>query len=149
MFDCRQIKRRLGRYHDGELPPAERVLVERHLQNCRLCSQELEEIREVSGAFQRVVVIPPVPLALTQRIMAQARARAGGTSRVRDLARFWSDWSFSMRFAAVAISAAACYVGLVLGTASLPSSRSVGDETQWIGMTSREPIVAAYMGAVR
>jgi len=75
MFDCRQIKRRLGRYHDGELPPAERVLVERHLQNCRLCSQELEEIREVSGAFQRVLVIPPVPRALTQRILAQARAR--------------------------------------------------------------------------
>jgi hypothetical protein len=81
--------------------------------------------------------------------MAQARAHAGGTCRVRDLFRLWSDWSFSMRFAAVAISAAACYIGLVLGGASLPSSRSVGDETQWIGMTSREPIVTAYMGAVR
>ena len=149
MFDCRQIKRRLGRYHDGELPPAERVLVERHLQGCQLCSQELEGIREVSRAFQRGLVIPPVPPALTHRIMAQAHAHAGRTSRARDLFRFWSDWSFSMRFAAVAISAAACYIGLVLGSASLPSSRSLGDETQWIGMTSRVPIVTAYMGSVR
>jgi hypothetical protein len=81
--------------------------------------------------------------------MAQARSQGGKASRVRDLFQFWSDWSFSMRFAAAAISAAACYIGLVLGSASLPSLRPVGDETQWIGMTSREPVVAAYTGVVR
>jgi anti-sigma factor RsiW len=149
VFDCRQIKTRLGRYHDGELPHAERLLVESHLQGCRLCSQELEEIRQFSTAFQRALVTPTVPVAMAHRIMAQARAHAGGTSRPRDLFRFWSDWSFSMRFAAVAVSAAACYIGLVIGSALLPSSRSAGDEMQWIGLTSRGPIVTAYVGANR
>ena len=149
MFDCRQIKSRLGRYHDGELPPAERLLVESHLQGCRLCSQELEDIREVSSAFQRTLVTPKVPVALALRISAQARAQAAAAFSAWDLLQFWRGWSFSMRFAAVAVSAAACYIGLVIGSASLPSSRSAGDEMQWIGLTSRGPIVAAYVGANR
>ncbi len=149
MFDCSQIKTRLGRYHDGELPPAERLLVESHLPGCRLCSQQLEEIRQFSTAFQRALVTPTVPVALAHRIMAQARVQAAANSSAWDPLGFWRGWSFSMRFAAVAVSAAACYIGLVIGSASLPSSRSAGDEMQWIGMTSRGPIVAAYVGANR
>ena len=149
MFDCRQIKTRLGRYHDGELPPAESLLVESHLQGCRLCSQQLEAIRQFSTAFQRALVTPPVPVALAHGIMAQAHAQAAATSPAWDLLSFWRGWSFSMRFAAVAVSAAACYLGLVIGSASLPSPGSAGDEMQWIGMTSRGPIVAAYVGAKR
>ena len=74
MFDRRQIKTRLGRYYDGELPPAERFLVESHLHGRLLCSQELEDVREVSSAFQRTIVTPPVPEVLAPRISAQARA---------------------------------------------------------------------------
>ncbi len=149
MFDCRQINNRLGRYHDGELPLAERLLVESHLQGCRLCSQQLDEIRDVSRIFQQALVIPPVPGALAHRIMAQAHAQAAATSSAWDLLVFWRDWSFSMRFAAVAVSVAACYLGLVIGSASLPSPRSAGDEMQWVSMTSRGPIVAAYVGGKR
>ncbi len=149
MFDCRQTKTRLGRYHDGELPPAERLLVESHLQGCSLCSKELEEIRQFSTAFQGALVTPTVPVALAHRIMAQVHAQEKTTFSAWDLFRFWRDWPFSIRFAAVAVSVAACYIGLVIGRASLPSSRSAGDDLQWIGMTSRGPIVAAYVGAKR
>ena len=148
MSGCRQIKNRLGRYYDGELPLTECLLVKRHLQDCRLCSRELEEIRKLSMSFQRALVIPPVPEALAHRIMAQAREQAGGTLPAWGLFRFWRDWSLSMRFAAVAVSATACYIGLAIGSASL-LSRSAGDEMQWIGLTSRGPIVTAYVGENR
>lgn len=149
MFDCRETKTRLGRYFDGELPPAERLLVESHLQDCRLCSLELEEIRQFSMAFQGAIVTPEPPSAMAQRIMAQARAQEEAAFSARDLYRLWGNWPLSMRFAAVAVSVAACYIGLVIGSASLPSRRPAGDEMQWIGMTSRGPIVAAYVGAKR
>jgi anti-sigma factor RsiW len=146
---CRTIKNRLGRYHDGELPPAERALVERHLQNCRTCSEELVEIRRVSEAFQQVLAAPPVPEGLVQNLMARARMPAGGALSEWNQGWFWRGWSLSMRFAAAAVAAAACYIGLMIGSASLPSSRSAGDEMRWIGMTSRGPIVTAYVGANR
>jgi hypothetical protein len=54
-----------------------------------------------------------------------------------------------MRFAAAGVAAAAIYIGLAIGNASPPSPRSAGDEMQWIGLTSRGPIVTAYVGAKR
>jgi len=149
VFGCRQIKNRLGRYHDGELPPDERLLVERHLQDCRLCGQELEEIRKLSMSFQRALVIPPVPEDLVPRILAQAGAQAGAPFSALDVFRLWRGWSLSMRLAAMAVAAAACYIGLVIGSASLPSRRSAGDEMQWVGMASRGPITTAYVGTTR
>jgi len=146
VFDCRQIKGRLGRYHDGELPPAERPLVEGHLQGCRRCSEELKEIREISSAFQDTLAALPVPEGLVQGIMARARIQTGGAAVAWDRLWFWRSWPFSMRFAAAGVAAAACYIGLVIGSASLPSSRLAGDEMRWLDMTSGGSIVTAYVG---
>jgi anti-sigma factor RsiW len=148
MPDCRAIKALLGRYFDGELPPFEHRLVDDHLKECSRCSAELQELHEIAGAFHQETSGPPVPSDLTQRIMERARTQVGVAARECNFLWFWKNWSLSMRFAAVAVAATACYIGIVIGSASLSAWRS-GDEMQWVGMTSREPIVTAYVGSTR
>lgn len=149
MSSCRFSKNRLGRYHDGELSSVERLRVEQHLRDCRACSDELAEIRRFSGAFQQALATPAVPEGLVQRIMARAHMQIGGARVAWDALWLWRGWSLSMRFAAAGVAAAAIYIGLAIGNASPPSPRSAGDEMQWIGLTSRGPIVTAYVGAKR
>lgn len=147
MLDCRAIQNRLGRYFDGELSPVERRLVENHLKQCTQCSADLQEIREIAGVFQEGIPALPVPSDLTQRIMEKARTHVDRALPGSSLHWFWKNWSFSKRFAALGVAAAACYIGLLFGSASLPSTRRAGDEMQWIGITSRGPIVTAYVGS--
>ena len=149
MPDCRAINKKLGRYFDGELPPIERRSVDDHLERCSRCRTELQGIREVVDAFQEGISVPPVPSDLAQRIMGKARTRVGIASAGWGLIWFWKKWSFSMCFAAVAVAAAACYIGIVIGGASPPSVRQTGDEMRWIDMSSRGPIVTAYEGSTR
>jgi anti-sigma factor RsiW len=149
MSDCRMIRDRLSRYCDNELSPPERRLVEDHLKQCSRCSAELQQIYEIVAAFHEGMPTPPVPSDLTQRIMERARTQAGIAAWERNLLGFWGRWSFSMRFATVAVAAAACYLGIVIGGASHPSRRQAGDEMKWIDMSSRGPIVTAYVGRTR
>jgi anti-sigma factor RsiW len=144
---CRVIEKRLGRYLDGELPPEDRRVVDSHLVTCTRCGEELAEIRRLSGYFQEAFAVPPAPEGMVQRIMA--RAEIDGSRMAWNSLWFWRDWSLSMRFAAAGVTAAAIYIGLAIGTASLPVSRPAGDEMQWIGLTSRAPLVAAYMERYR
>jgi anti-sigma factor RsiW len=146
MSDCRAIQNRLGRYFDGELSPVERRMVEDHLKQCSRCSVDLQEIREIAGVFQKGIA-PPVPLDLTQRIMEKARTQIDAALPVWSFPDFWKSWSFSMRFVAVGVASAACYIGIAIGSASLPATRRAGDEMKWIGMMSQGPIVKAYMGS--
>ena len=146
MPDCRKTKNRLGRYFDEELPPSERRLVEEHLKQCRQCSEELQEMRAIAGELQEGMPVPPVPSGLSRRIMAEARAQVGCAPSAWSFLLFWKNWSFSMRLAAMGVAAAACYVGLAIGSSSQPSIRPTRAEMKWIGMTSQGPIVKAYMG---
>jgi anti-sigma factor RsiW len=149
MSDCHAIQGRLGRYFDGELSPVEHRLVEDHLKHCGRCSQDLQEIRAIVEAFQEGMSVPPVPSDLNRRIMAKARVQAERVPSVWSFLWFWKSWSFSMRLAAMGVAAAACYVGLIIGDSSQPSTRSTGAEIKWIGMTSQGPIVKAYIGSAQ
>jgi anti-sigma factor RsiW len=149
MSNCRHSRDRLGRYFDGELPSYERRTVEDHLQQCSRCSTNLKEIREISGVFAEGITIPPVPQDLTQTIMRKAQAQIKGTLPGWSFLLFWGNWSLPMRLAAMVVAAAACYIGIAIGSASLPSSRRAANEMQWIDMSSRGPIVTAYVGSAR
>jgi anti-sigma factor RsiW len=146
---CKRIKTRLGRYHDGELPADERRLIERHLEVCRTCCEELAEIARYSDALEQALTVPPVPEGIVQRIMTRAHMQTS-SERVRwNRLWFWRDWSLSMKFAAAGVAAVACFIGLVIGSASQQSLRSAGDEMRWVALTFRGPIVAAYVEATR
>lgn len=149
MPECREIKDRLGRYLDGELPPVERRLVENHLRKCSRCSSELQELRAIAGLFQESMHTPAVPPGLTQMVMKRAHAQIDGGLPIWNFLLFWRNWSFGMRLAALGVAAVACYVGLMIGSSSLPSTRSPGAELTWIRMTSQEPIARAYTGSNR
>jgi anti-sigma factor RsiW len=149
MPDCPTIKSCIGRYFDGELSPLERHLVEDHLKQCSLCREDLLEIGKIAGVIQKGIMIPAVPSGLSQKIMQRAAAQVDNPLSRQGFFWLWRSWSFPMRLASVAVTAAACYIGLVLGSASLPSTRSPGDEMRWISMTSRGPIITAYVGSAR
>lgn len=149
MPDCHATQGRLGRYFDGELLPAECHLVEEHLSQCRRCRAALQGIREISGMFSDGIRTPPVPSGLPQRIMENARKQVPGAPPALSFVWFWKDWSFSMRFAAAGVAAAACYIGIAIGSASLPANRRAGDDMQWVGLSSRGPIVSAYAGSAK
>ena len=48
MNDCEQTER-VGAYHDGEMGPAERAAMERHVGACRACAAELARVRALSA----------------------------------------------------------------------------------------------------
>ena len=144
MSNCRPTKSRLGRYHDCELPPDERLLVERHLEVCRTCRDELAEIRSHSEALQQTLAVPPVPEGMVQRIMNRVRLQPEGKHPAREWLWFWRNWSIPMRFAASVVAAAAFYIGIAIGT-SQAVVRPAGDEMQWIGLASRGPLITAYV----
>jgi anti-sigma factor RsiW len=149
MSNCRTIRILLGRYFDRELSDPERRLVEDHLKQCSRCSVELQQIRKIAGAFREGMAVPQVPSDMTQRIMAKAREQVGTTSSGWEFLYFWGKWSLSMRLAAIGVATIACYVGIVISSASLPSTRRAGDDMQWVGMTAQEPIITAYVGSGR
>jgi anti-sigma factor RsiW len=149
MSDCRGIKERLGRYFDAELTPSERRSVEDHLEQCSRCRAGLEEIREISGIFREGMDAPPAPLDLTRRIMGRAQAEIDGSLPGRSFLLFWRDWSLPMRFAALGVAAVACYIGMFISSSSLTSAQRPSDDMKWVDMSSREPIVSAYVGKTR
>jgi anti-sigma factor RsiW len=148
MSDCRAIAILLGRYFDRELSEPKRRLVEDHLKQCIRCSAELQQIREIADAFQEGVSARQVSADMTQQIMGKAREQVGCAPKW-DFLCLWKNWSSLMRFAAIGVATIACYVGIVAGSSSFPSTRSSTAETRWIGMTSQGPIIKAYMGTER
>ncbi len=52
--DCREIRVLLDAYHDDEVQPQERELVDNHLQGCDACRSILSEIQFVTGSLAKL-----------------------------------------------------------------------------------------------
>jgi hypothetical protein len=52
LFTCSAIRRRLSAFHDRELPIADLIAVESHVQGCSRCSRELQELQDVGQALR-------------------------------------------------------------------------------------------------
>lgn len=62
----------LPAYHDGELPPARRQQVEKHLQDCPTCRRELDELAGLSALLKA----EPLPVRTpAKRFAAQVQLR--------------------------------------------------------------------------
>ena len=66
MKECDQA-RRLGAYHDGELPAAQREPIESHLAGCPSCRTELRGIAAMSDLL-RTAAGADVPPGLLERL---------------------------------------------------------------------------------
>jgi len=57
--NCAEIEPLLDAYHDGELSPAERRVVERHLTLCSLCQARLLEIGRLVASLKGLAEVAP------------------------------------------------------------------------------------------
>lgn len=72
---CRQARRLLAPYHDGELPLDQQAAVQSHLRACASCREERRRLREI-GALLRVVGTQPPeePGRLEGHVLARLQA---------------------------------------------------------------------------
>lgn len=107
---CEEIKERLCEFLDGELPQADRAVVESHLQSCSACREELSALREAASAV-RTMDRHPAPASILAGVRAglrQPRAPAATPEVVRPEASFWFRRALSV--AAVLIVAVLIYL---------------------------------------
>jgi anti-sigma factor RsiW len=120
IWSCARNRKHLNAYLDGELPERARFKVERHLDRCPACLQELDGLRGLAPFLENNDV-PPVPAGLSARILAEAAVRQkreqvqkmSGRKRQRFLFRPWL---------ATGATTAALIAGLAMGA--------------WMGWTS-------------
>lgn len=88
-MDCRETRRMLSAYHDGELSPAERAGVEEHLRGCAGCSGLLAAL---SGFDSKVEVPDPGPEyweRFNRRVVERAAKDDGGKKQTARPKQGW------------------------------------------------------------
>lgn len=134
-MNCGKAGTRLGRYLDGELPPAEKSAIAEHLAQCGLCAGRLQELRGID-ILLRSAAPPLVPSRLAQGILQRARAE-----------EISQPWPWALRLAAAGTALAAMYLGFVAGGAGSP--RLPAGELGWLRPAWQEPLAAVYQGTWR
>jgi anti-sigma factor RsiW len=144
---CRTVKTRLSRFVDDELPAREVAGVQAHLDGCPDCRRELQALQSFLISLDAAPGVPPVPTAMTERIMARVAQDASASVRWGILG-VWTGWPVSMRFAAAGTVAAACLIGTMLATWSFDARRpQAGTEMGWVAIESDATLVSALTGA--
>jgi anti-sigma factor RsiW len=136
MGSCARNRKRLNAYIDGELTERERRSVARHLAVCPSCRLLVTDYQGLGPALLEEEV-PPVPIGLASRILAEASSRP--------LRREHGRWTgitantFPLRAMLVrGATAAALTAGLALGGwMGWSVHRSPGSE-QRVSVTARE-----------
>ena len=148
VIGCRAVKPKLGRFVDGELSPPEQSSLEAHVQVCSRCREEVNALRALSAALDRLAV-PPVPESLAAGVISRVREPGAEPRRASGIFGFWRRWSAVMRVAACATAAIACLIGLGLSSATSSSAVRTDSELAWVGLACGTPISAAYLEASR
>ena len=56
---CNSVRELLSSYIDGELSVRERQFVDRHIESCQLCREELESLQKTINLVQHIPAIEP------------------------------------------------------------------------------------------
>src|SRR2546429_1898728 len=109
MKDCRNIRRELSAYLDGELTPPQRTEVETHLESCAHCQQELNEMKTLVTGVTALPKLQPAP-----RFLADVRRKIARDEKPGALS--WQDYVFRPLWLKVPLEVAALIViaGLVI-----------------------------------
>src|SRR5690348_7789934 len=136
-WDCAEARLSLGVYVLGAIDPAERSLVDAHLQTCRECRDELAGLAGLPALLARVNPdeISRITSEDTVRTAADDRPPGELIGTVLDLAaarRRRTRW----RFAAAAAAVVAIAGGLFGGLSSITTTRTVAipvspGDTHW------------------
>lgn len=83
---CRALIEEFSRHLDGELTPARRRELERHLAECHCCEELAARLR-LTAAACRAAGADPMPAAVRARARARVRALLAGVARAAAPAR--------------------------------------------------------------
>jgi len=73
-MNCKQVKLRLSAYQDGELNNAERKNIQLHLQSCKACNNEYEELINLNNRLFNLQT-HHLPLNFSAKIMSQVKEK--------------------------------------------------------------------------
>jgi hypothetical protein len=105
-MDCETAKGLLGSYFDGELDAADRALVARHVENCSVCSRELDWLAKLDRD-SRMFSVPEPPPVIWERV---ERRLASRTTTRKAISRAFSRRQLMVAIGAVAVSALGVFV---------------------------------------
>ena len=90
-MNCQTVRNALSGFLDQELAGAERIRVEGHLAQCRVCAAHFAELSALRGGLQSLPVMPvPQRLRVELRIAAsRARARASSAGKLPLALQTW------------------------------------------------------------
>lgn len=78
ILSCASVRRRLGRWHDAELPPSEQYAVEQHLDGCPPCAAEARALARLGGLMREAAADRTLPaddaLGLRANILGRRNA---------------------------------------------------------------------------
>ena len=121
ILSCASVRRRLDRWHDGELAPSEQYAVEHHLSGCPPCAAEARAISELGNLMREVAVSRALAaddvLGLRAAILARRKAEAEVSLTAR-LGELFQDMHLVWAGLSATAATAVC-VGLLAGMAYL------------------------------
>jgi hypothetical protein len=131
--DCRECRALLSPFIEGELPPKEAANLARHLEICRECRREMEELRRTVELLRGLPQEPAPPEIL--RGVREAIRRPSLRTR-------WESWTFAWWPRAVAQAAVVLLVGLtvVLVQQRLPVLREVALQPPRLEPAAKVPL---------
>jgi hypothetical protein len=143
-IDCKKIEGLLAAYIDGEVTPEEKELIERHITDCRKCSDELVSMTRVRDGLRTIfkartseLDLPPRTWEKLQgRIMAEAKPSFW--EKLGELVPKSTAWRAALSTAAVAIIIILAVVLRMSGTASAPGgeNQAYDQEGTYFGKSS-------------
>lgn len=126
-LDCRQVRRQLAAYHDGELGMDAQVAVQAHLRTCSACLTDRRQLAEV-GALLRAGVAGRVPEErgrIERHVLARLQAERQMSWR-RQIGGLFEDlhlvWAAAGATAATAAIVCAVVASLALALREQPLS---------------------------
>jgi anti-sigma factor RsiW len=97
---CRQVRRQLSAFHDGELPVGEQIALQAHLRECPACAAEVREMEDLGACLRAGALADTVnpeewqglPSMVVSRMKAEdAQSISGVTGRFfEDMHLVWA-----------------------------------------------------------
>jgi hypothetical protein len=125
-MNCREVRKALVAYLDGEVMPSERTLIDAHLAGCKSCERELAALgssrRQVAGSLKSVAAqAAPSPQARSQLQAKLAEESRDANKRTNPLRK--GDRPMKLRWR-IALGAAGAMVLAAAVIAAVPTSRA-------------------------
>lgn len=143
-WTCASVKRRLARYHDGELSIDQRRAVDAHLSTCAACAAAVIELDDVGDALRALAHVAPAPERDAFRAEVMARDYA---EQANSWAATLDDWrhDVGLRWAGLSAVGATLSCALILfGIAWLVPLDSEGGFTRMPTPTSHDFFLTSY-----